>query len=322
MLHSATRQAGAINMGRRAYKRIRIALPVTISGMDINGNPFKQTATTVEIGARGMRLRDVYCVRGRGDRVKVEYKKALADFRVAWIDETQGLVGLEGLERAQFLFAKHLPPDVKTMPDSRADTFVLPGEGGPIGMAPVVKPIPMAAGPAERRLQERRQEERRKHPRYHCAGEVRLLESGLPQSTTWRMNEISMSGCYIETMWPHPAGTSIELELAVNGRTIRLESIVRSSQVACGMGLEFMKIEPSEAEKLNRVIAELSGESPIEPVEAAPAPAVSREPVPSKELSEAIQRWFGAHDSLSRADFLKIAEDLSHARNATHHVET
>src|SRR5437879_2855146 len=109
-------------MGRRAYKRLRIALPVIIFGTDTNGHPFKQTATTVEIGARGTCLRDVYCLR-QGDRVQVEYRKTRAEFRVAWINETQGLVGLKGLGNT-VLFAKYLPPDVR-LPNLRADTFVL-----------------------------------------------------------------------------------------------------------------------------------------------------------------------------------------------------
>jgi hypothetical protein len=299
-------------MGRRGYKRLQIALPVTISGLDTNGNPFKQTATTVEIGPKGMRLRGVHCLRGRGDPVRVDYKNVRADFRVAWMGDIEGLVGLEGLEDAQFLFAKHLPPDTKMVPDPRADTYVVPGEDAPISMAPAAKPIPMETRPPERRLQERRQQERRRHPRYHCAGSVKIFEQGIPQPTTRRMNEISTGGCYIEMMSPLPASSPVGLEIKLNGRTIRVDGQVKSSQLAYGMGVAFTAMAPPEKEKLTDVIAEVSGEktpSFTEPEPAAAAPP-KVEQVPAKLVGEAVQRWFGTHDALSRADFLKLVEEL------------
>jgi hypothetical protein len=44
-------------MGRRNYKRFQVEVPVAASGLDTAGNPFSQSATTVEISTRGVRLR-------------------------------------------------------------------------------------------------------------------------------------------------------------------------------------------------------------------------------------------------------------------------
>ena len=310
-------------MGRRGYQRIEVALPVTITGLDTNGNPFKQTATTVDIGPKGMRIRGIYCLRGRGDLVRVEYKNTRADFRVAWIGETEGLVGLEGMmEDAQFLFARHLPPDSKHVPDPRLDAFAPPDENRPISIEPSpipVGPIPLQERSPERRMPERRQKERRRHPRFPCAGTARIFESGIEQPTIHRVNEISMGGCYIEIMSPLPVGWCIVLELELNGRTIRVDGIVKSSQLAYGMGVQFTTLQPAEQEKLAEVIAEVSGTVAPRPIKPAPAPASVPaeaaapppiEDVSAKEISHAVQRWFGVHDSLSRADFLKLVEEL------------
>lgn len=318
--------ASATHMGRRGHQRLEIALPVTITGLDTNGNPFKQTATTVDIGPKGMRIRGIYCLRGRGDLVRVEYKNTRADFRVAWIGETEGLVGLEGMmEDAQFLFARHLPPETSYAPDPRLDTFVPPDENSLVSMEPAPVPvasIPLEAPSPERGLPERQQKERRRHPRFPCAGTARIFESGIEQPTTHRINEISLGGCYIEMMSPLPVGWFIVLELELNGRTIRIDGMVRSSQLAYGMGVQFTAIAPAEQEKLAEVIAEVSGQvapRPLKPSVPAPAPVAvpaaaaappPMEEVPAKDISAAVQRWFGIHDSLSRADFLKLVEEL------------
>lgn len=93
--------------------------------------------------------------------------------------------------------------------------------------------------------------------------------------------------------------------MAVNGCIIHVEGVVRYSLLAYGMGLEFTNIPTAEAEKLDQVIAELSGEAPIELQEPAtdvpdprPACEAESEPIFDKELAEAVQRWFGMHDSL------------------------
>lgn len=112
-------------------------------------------------------------------------------------------------------------------------------------------------------------------------------------------------------MSPSPAETPLRLELAVNGRCIRLESVVRNSQLAYGMGVEFTEMERAEAAKLDRVIAELSGERVVEEPEAEPAPIAApvTEAPSSKELGVAVERWFGTHDALTRSEILKIVEE-------------
>jgi hypothetical protein len=289
-------------MGRRQYKRCRIALPVTLTGLDANGNRFRQSATTVDIGVNGLRLSGVRCLRAAGEPVQVEYKGRRARYRVAWIGAMntcwEGLVGLQGLEGARLLFADHLPA-MFPLPGIDRDNYVVPP-------SPLQAAVNVDHAAIERREMQRREEERRRHPRFNCAGTAQMWETGSEVAIGGRINEISLGGCYVEMMSPLRTGTALRLNLAVSGRNVQLEGVVRTSQPTFGMGVEFIRMAPSEADKLHAVVAELNGE----PVEPAPEPAAREMPqaktVSAEEIGEAVLRWFGAHDELTREEFLKL----------------
>jgi c-di-GMP-binding flagellar brake protein YcgR len=295
-------------MGRRHYKRLHIALPVTISGLDSNGNRYTQSATTAEIAVNGMRLRGVRCLRAPGESVQVEYQGRHARYRVAWIGAQgtcgEGLVGLQGLEGARFLFSDHLPPATYSPAGAEPDTYSV--ESAP----------PLAACPdhaaTKRRDQDRREEERRRHPRYNCAGVAKLWENGNEHSITGRVNEISRGGCYVEMMSPMRTGTAIRLELSVSGRMLRLEGIVRASQATIGMGVEFTRMSPADAERLCHIVSELAGEVPgPSPEPAAKTPELST--ASPEQVGDAVMRWFGLHETLTREEFLKLMEQPARA---------
>jgi c-di-GMP-binding flagellar brake protein YcgR len=298
-------------MGRRQYKRLHIALPVTISGLDSNGNRYTQSATTTDIGVNGMRLRGVLCLRAPGELVQVEYKGRHARYRVAWIGAKgtgwEGLAGLQGLEGARFLFSDHLPATTCSLAGAEPDTYT--AETAP----------PPAACPdhaaIERRDPDRREVERRRQPRYNCAGVAKLWEKGSEHSVTGRVNEISRGGCYVEMMSPMRTGTAILLELSVSGRTLRLEGMVRTSQPTFGMGVEFTRMAPADAERLCQIVSELAGEVPgPSPEPAAETPKFST--APPGEVGEAVMRWFGLHETLTREEFLKLMEQPARAELA------
>jgi hypothetical protein len=293
-------------MGRRQYKRLRIALPVTVSGHDANGHPFTQAASAIDIGIDGMRLRGVRCLGQPGEPVIVEYKDRRARYHIAWIGQKgtcwEGLVGLEGLEGAKFLFSEHLPPAMQSGPDAAIDAFP----------ADVVRALPAPDHAAtERRGEPRRQPERRRYLRFNCAGVAQIWQDGDEHAVTGRVNEISMGGCHVEIMSPLRTGAGVRLQLEVNRRAIRLHGIVRTSQPAYGMGIEFIRIAPVEAEKLHRVVLELSGGEPAAPPEpawAAPSGSASGD-----QVGDAVLRWFATHEALNRQEFLRLKEEVKRA---------
>jgi hypothetical protein len=61
--------------------------------------------------------------------------------------------------------------------------------------------------------------------------------------------DLSLGGCYIETMFPFAIGTVLELKLQVDG-TLQVLAKVVTSDPQVGNGMEFTKMLPEDIEKL------------------------------------------------------------------------
>lgn len=84
--------------------------------------------------------------------------------------------------------------------------------------------------------------ERRGFSRYPCTGAAEILQSG--QNWGWgRGRNISCSGCYVETMYPLPTGTEVQLGIIINGVFLDLCANVVFSDPMFGMGVEFVRTE-------------------------------------------------------------------------------
>jgi len=62
-------------------------------------------------------------------------------------------------------------------------------------------------------------------------------------------SDLSLNGCYIETMFPFPVGTAIEIKLQTNNTLLILGRIV-TSDPQVGNGIQFMKMLPEDVEEL------------------------------------------------------------------------
>jgi len=286
-------------MGKRRAKRLQIELPVSVSGFDTNGNPFVKSARTVDISCFGIRLSGIHCVRGLGEIVRVQYKEKRGRYRVIWMEKETGTLGLEGVEGAKLLFGDHLPASEGM--DAEVDTYSLP------------LPVEAAASSkhgVERRENERREGERRQYKRYNCNGVASVRETNREFGIDGRILDISMSGCYVEMMSPSRVGTPVHLDIKLSGHVLNLPAIVCVSQANMGMGLEFADIPPGMREKLDQVLAELSGEPPSATSPAPPAPAGPADP----ELGNAVIRWFATHEQLTREELQELLRENKKAQ--------
>lgn len=73
-------------MDLRHERRYSIAIPVRISGIDIDGQPFRQSACTVDVNKQGARL---YGIRSRvpGEIITIENKNGRGKFQILWIGD-------------------------------------------------------------------------------------------------------------------------------------------------------------------------------------------------------------------------------------------
>ncbi len=103
--------------------------------------------------------------------------------------------------------------------------------------------------------------ERRSKPRSPFTAAATVVE---PQSGA-RLNahttDLSLGGCYVDTMNPFPAGTEMQLRLTKDGKSFNAKAKVAYSQIGVGMGVLFATAEPEQLLTLDKWFAELRGET-------------------------------------------------------------
>jgi hypothetical protein len=88
-------------IGQRRHKRIKVVLPVRISGKDAANNLVNELVHTLDITPNGARLGAIHHQLQTGDKLTLQYRQRRIQFRVVWVKPLLGTseyqVGLEGL---------------------------------------------------------------------------------------------------------------------------------------------------------------------------------------------------------------------------------
>ncbi|HJT69136.1 MAG TPA: PilZ domain-containing protein [Terriglobales bacterium] len=99
--------------------------------------------------------------------------------------------------------------------------------------------------------------ERRRYPRVKAEipVELSLLGSSAPMRTA--IHEISLCGCYIESMFTMDVGTKVQLAFSLGETTGSASGIVVTKYPQVGNGIDFISMSPEDRLKLHDFIAEL-----------------------------------------------------------------
>lgn len=92
----------------------------------------------------------------------------------------------------------------------------------------------------------------RRHP-VMAAAEVVELKSEIRVKA--RTSDLSLSGCYVDTINPLPAGTEVKLLLTHRGTTVEVCGRVIHEQPYMGMGIAFSEIAPDHKAVLQEWLA-------------------------------------------------------------------
>lgn len=88
--------------------------------------------------------------------------------------------------------------------------------------------------------------ERRREPRLTVVGTATLFNAEGASSSA-KLTDISLKGCYIETFAPSPVGTHIRMLLSLEGvKNVDATAVVRTCHPAIGMGLEIVSFASDE----------------------------------------------------------------------------
>ena len=136
--------------------------------------------------------------------------------------------------------------------------------------------------------------ERRRNLRFPFTATVEAVETKSGTKIVARTSDLSLGGCYIDTISPFPVGAEVTIRILRDNETFEAQSKVVYSKIGMGMGLAFTSAQPKQVRLFQRWLLEISGQgSPVpepEPEEAAEnAPAENTEAVmKSGVLSELI----------------------------------
>lgn len=118
--------------------------------------------------------------------------------------------------------------------------------------------------------------ERRDAARYPFICPVKVMDSGGNTGMHARTADLSLHGCYIDTLNPFPQGTQVRLQLTKNDQHLELQARVTACHVGSGMGLMFEQLTP-EQNSILRAWLEGTPAREENPFRAAPAVDATRD---------------------------------------------
>jgi hypothetical protein len=119
--------------------------------------------------------------------------------------------------------------------------------------------------------------ERRRTTRYSFIATADAYELRSQTRVTGRCSDLSVGGCYLDTLAPFSVGAQLRIEIHHDSREFQAKGVVAYAHTSLGMGIMFTEIKDESREILRYWIADLSGEplAPPEPVKAPAAASVS-----------------------------------------------
>lgn len=93
------------------------------------------------------------------------------------------------------------------------------------------------------------QQERRQNPRVKVSVPVEIHAEGASTPIRGATSDLSVSGCYIETMFPFPVGTALDLKLQLE-TTLPIDATVVTCDPQVGNGIQFSRMLPEDRKTL------------------------------------------------------------------------
>jgi len=94
------------------------------------------------------------------------------------------------------------------------------------------------------------EDERRCMPRYPFIASAELLEENSGSRMNTRISDLSLSGCYVDTINPLPDGTLVHLKIFTESHSFEAPATVVYSHTHLGMGMKFRDVQAQHQEVL------------------------------------------------------------------------
>lgn len=309
-------------MGKRREPRVPLDIQVKVCGMDTAGHPFVQSAYAIQISRSGVRLTGVGPLVRVGEIVVVIYKNRKARFKVVWIgapgQPEAGQAGLEAADPNALIWDFALPhPGI----DGYSTSASIGGYSGAAVKTDQSTQAPAFSTSATPILRSAPETERRNAARYKCRGSADMYVTGVSFPTRGQIDDISLSGVYIQTAAPLLVNNIVNLHLTIQGFSLQAEAEVRTSHPGVGMGLIFTKMTTENRLVLGAVVNRLAGVAasagkpktapPAEPLgpKSEPLGPRSQQQSPAMKwdaIGRSVSEWFQNHENLTKDEFLDL----------------
>jgi hypothetical protein len=90
----------------------------------------------------------------------------------------------------------------------------------------------------------------RREPRYAFIASAELLEEDSGARMNSRISDLSLNGCYVDTVNPLPDGTLVHLRIFTETHSFEAPATVVYSHAFLGMGMKFREVPPQSGEVL------------------------------------------------------------------------
>jgi len=157
---------------------------------------------------------------------------------------------------------------------------------------------------------ERRRIERRKHPRYPVnGGGAEIRQQGVDSRIWARLTDISLGGCYLETMSPLPVLTYINLGLILEEQHLNAKGQVVVAHPNFGMGIQFIDMSAADRKVLESWLAALAPKV-VTPLgrRGGENPARVLDKEAAALLVQAVTEFFRNKPVMSREEFQQMVE--------------
>ncbi|HET6142516.1 MAG TPA: PilZ domain-containing protein [Candidatus Acidoferrales bacterium] len=106
--------------------------------------------------------------------------------------------------------------------------------------------------------------ERRRNLRFPFTATVEAIDRMSGTKVTGRTSDLSLGGCYVDTLSPLPIGTQATLRVQKGSETFEAQVKVIFSSIGMGMGLAFVSAQPKRFKIFQKWLLELSGQGVVE----------------------------------------------------------
>jgi len=209
-------------MGKRRDPRIQARLEVRIAGIDANGRPLLQLATTRNISRQGALLEGIQSLFKTDEVISISYKNNKARFRVAWMGsagtDKAGQIGVQSVDPSKCIW------DAATLPPSTDDTYAAKAK------------------------------ERRQHERVPCKLGAELYMQGANAPVRVLLRNISVGGCFVAMPTLPSENGELKIVVWVNEAKLTIQGVIASRRAGFGISIKFTDMTREVREQLQRFI--------------------------------------------------------------------